>query len=216
MGKLVCPHCGDSTAPVPFVFKAEILFKESRLAPVIPTYPYMEGTAKAVTPYMSDQPTYGVIVCQSCKEHFVAEKKAGEWSAVYPIQHKTVATEIPEPIRGELEEANLCFAVGAYRACVSMCETALEAIWQDKKVSGLKELRDNGIISDNLFKRADQVRRWANVVKHQLIHEAVTREEAEQLLSYLEQILDTVYVEEKQLSDLTQKLKQVESKPKAP
>jgi hypothetical protein len=215
MGKLICPHCGDATAPTAFSFHAAVTVKNTALAPIMPTYPYEEGTAHAITVPEHDQPTYGIMVCQSCGKHFVAEKEADEWVAVYPIKHKPVAKEILEPVKSEFEEANLCFAIGAYKACISMCMTALEAAWKDKKVSSLKELKDNGTISENLFRRADQVRRWANVVKHQLIHEVVTREEAEQLISYLEQILDAVYVEEKRFSDLTQKLGQIE-KPTKP
>jgi hypothetical protein len=215
MSKLICPHCGDATAPVPFSFKAQIVFEDRALAHAVPTYPYHEGTAEAITITEGGQPTYGIIVCQGCARLFVAKKEDSGWLAVYPIQHKPVAEEIPEPIRSEFEEANLCFAIRAYKACISMCMTALEAAWKDKKVSSLKELKDNGNISENLFERADQVRRWANVVKHQLIHEVVTREEAEQLISYLEQILDAVYVEEKRFFDLTQKLGQIE-KPAKP
>jgi len=207
MGKLICPHCGAFTAPTPVAFEAKVTYRLSSGQ----VY-HREGVAEAITRDVHGQPTYGIMTCQSCNKWFVAEKVRREWSTVYPIQHKPVAEEIPEAIRSEFDEANLCFAIGAYRACISMCMTALEATWQDKKVSSLKELRDNGTISENLFRRADQVRRWANVVKHQLVHEVVTREEAEQLLSYLEQILDSVYVEEKRLSDLTQKLGQVKKR----
>jgi hypothetical protein len=215
MGKLICPHCGDSTAPIPYYFQATVVLNNKALAAFVEGYPYVEGLTQAITKPEPRQPTYGIIVCQSCGELFVARKENSGWLAVYPIQHKHIAEEIPEPIKSEFEEANLCFAIGAYKACISMCMTALQATWQDKKVSNLKELRDNGTISENLFRRADQVRRWANVVKHQLIHEVVKREEAEQLLSYLEQILDAVYVEEKRFSDLTQKLGQIE-KPMKP
>lgn len=215
MGKLICPHCGDATAPIPFHFKATVVLDDTRLAAFVRGYPYVEGLTQAITIPDTDQATYGIIVCQSCGDLFVAKKENSGWLAVYPVQHKPVAEDIPEPIRSEFEEANLCFAIGAYKACISMCMTTLEATWQDKKVSSLNELKDNGTISENLFKRADQVRRWANVVKHQLIHEVVTKEEADQLLSYLEQILDAVYIEEKRFSDLTQRLRQIE-KPTKP
>lgn len=170
-----------------------------------------QGQAMAVTPEEIGPPTYGIMTCQACGGRFVAEEHYSEgWQAVYPIQRKAVSQDIPEPIRSEFDEANLCFAVEAYRACISICETALEAMWREQKVCSLKELKDKGIISERLYRQADQVRRWANVAKHELIHEAVAPEEAEQLLSYLEQIFHEVYVEEKQLSDLSEKLKRVE------
>ncbi len=209
MGELVCPRCGKYTAPKPATFPAQMTIRSGG------SFRYERGTANAVTPDGEGWPAYGIMVCQACEDCFVAEKDYyNKWIAVYPLQHKPVARELPEPMKSELEEASLCFTIGAYRASVLMCETALEAIWHEQQVSGLKELRDKGTISEKLYKQANQVRRWANVAKHQLIHEVVKREEAEQLLSYVEQILSAVYVEEKRLSDLTEKLEQVEKKPK--
>jgi len=180
------------------------------LATFVSTYPYHEGTVAAVTPTRFDQPTYGIMVCQSCEEHFVAEKEHDEWSAVYPIQHKPVAEEIPEPIHSEFEEANLCFAIGAYRACVSMCMTALEALWQQQNASGLNDLKKEGTISSRLFDQATEIRLWAGIVKHELIHETVTKEETEELLTYLEEILYDVYVRPARSAALAKKRKQVE------
>jgi len=190
MGKLICPLCGVYTS------FALARTSEVGIGPQITDYPGL--------------PNYAILTCQACENRFIAEKVKGEWLAVYPLPHKLANEYIPEPIRSEFEEANLCFTVRAYRASVSMCSAALEAMWREQGVSGLKELREKGIISKKLFKQADQVRRWANVAKHEPIHEAVTSEEAEQLLSYLEKILDDVYVEEKQLSSLIEKLERVE------
>ena len=190
MGKLICPLCG--------VYTSFALARSSEvdIGPQITDYPGL--------------PNYAILSCQACENRFVAEKVKNEWLAVFPLPHKQINEYIPEPIRSEFEEANLCFTVRAFRASVSMCSAALEAMWREQGVSGLKELKEKGIISKKLFKQADQVRRWANVAKHEPIHEAVTSEEVEQLLSYLEKILDDVYIEEKQLSILIEKLERVE------
>jgi hypothetical protein len=209
MRKLICPHCGDATAPVPFSFKAKIVFEDRALAHAVPTYPYHEGTAEAITIPIDDQRTYGIIICQSCGRHFVAEKEAAGWLAVYPIQHKYVAKEIPEPIRSEFEEANLCFAIGAYKACIAICMVALESLWQQQNASGLSDLKDKGVISSRLFDQANEVRHWAGLVKHQLIHETATSEETEELLTYLEEILHDVYVRPARLGALGKKREQV-------
>jgi len=209
MGKLICPHCGDSTAPIPFTFKAQIRFKASSLAPFIPTYPYMEGTAEAVMPWEAGSPIYAIIVCQSCRKRFVAQETADEWSAVYPIQHKPVAKEIPEPIHSEFGEASLCFAIEAYKACISMCMMALESLWREQNASNLDDLKEKGVISQRLFDQANEIRHWAGVVKHELIHETVTKEETEQLLTYLEEILHDVYVRPARSAALAEKLEQI-------
>jgi len=208
MGKLICPHCGTSTSPEPHVFTARVLLKGG--VSEYYDFKYREGTASAITPYISGYPVYGVIVCQACGKHFVAEKKHTEWSSVHPIQHKPVAEEIPEPIRSEFEEANLCFAIGAYKACVSMCMMALEALWQEQNASSLNDLKGKGIISQRLFDQATEIRLWAGIVKHELIHETVTKEETEELLTYLEEILDDVYVRPARSAALAKKRKQIE------
>lgn len=210
MGKLICPRCGDATAPTPLVFKAKVLLEQRNLALLLPSYPYMEGMSEAVTYDDYGEPMCGIMACQSCQRWFVAEMVEGEWSAVYPIQHKPVAEKIPPPIHSEFEEANLCFAIGAYKACVSMCVTALEALWQEQNASGLNDLKGKGIISQRLFDQATEIRLWADIVKHELIHETVTKEETQELLTYLEEILHYVNVRPARSAALAKKREQVE------
>ena len=210
MGQLVCPRCGAFTSPTLAWFEAEVTVGISGGLAT------RQGKAMAVTTGKVDQPTYGVMVCQACEKRFLAEQDDyGRWSAVYPILSKPASEDIPEPIKSELEEAYLCFAVGAYRACLSMCETALEAVWRERKVSGLNDLRDKGIISLQLFERATEVRLWGNVAKHEPVPDAVQREDAEQLLTYLEALLDTVYIQPKKLSRLSQKREKIEKTKKS-
>lgn len=203
MGKLICPHCGDSTSPTPYIFRASVNVD------TILSSRYEVGTAEAVMPSGSGSPIYAIIVCQSCKKRFVAQETADWWSAVYPIRHKPVAREIPDPIYSDFGEANLCFATGAHKACIAMCMTALEALWQKQNASGLNDLRDKGIISPRLFDQATEIRLWAGIVKHELIHETVTKEEVEELLTYLEEILHDVYVRPAHSAALAKKRKQV-------
>ena len=69
----------------------------------------------------------------------------------------------------------------------------------------VKELKEKGAISDVLYRQADQVRLWGNMVGHEDISEAITKEDCEQLLTYLEALLDAVYVQPIRLSALTHK-----------
>ena len=170
---------------------------------------------RAVVPfkYEYDAESYAILVCQACMEYFVAKREKfaeeDEWSAVYPIEHKPVAEEIPEPIRSEFEEANLCFAIGGNKACISMCMTALEALWREQNASNLDDLKKKGIISQRLFDQAREIRLWAGIVKHELIHETITKEETEELLTYLEEMLHDVYVRPARSAALAEKRKQV-------
>jgi len=216
--KLVCPLCGVCTSFSPLLLKG----RGFRLEQIHRDEVYYWDVALTATTNMPemDSPVgdfhYAILACQACGCWFVAKKKAygGEnWSAVYPIPHKPVAPEIPEPIKSEFEEAYLCFAVGAHRGCLLVCRTALIDMQRGQNVSNLVELKDKGIISDQLFKQANQVRRWANVIGHEDVPpEAIEKEDCEQLLTYVEALLDAVYVQPKRLSDLTQKLKQLKEK----
>jgi hypothetical protein len=159
-------------------------------------------------------PCYAILTCQACSSWFVAArpKYGREWSAVYPIHHKPVTKEIPEPIKGEFEEANLCFAVEAYIACLLVCRTVLIALQREQGVTSLKELKDKGTISNLLYGQADQVRLWANMIGHEDVPEAITKEDSEQLLTYLEALLNAIYVEPKRLIEMAQKHKQLKKK----
>ena len=205
MGKLVCPICGAFTSAEPAEFGARVKIERSS------GLRFELGTAIAAAYDENRKVTHGILDCQACGRRFVGIKDTGssEWSAVYPIAAKDVGPEIPEPIRGELKEAYLCFAVGAYRGCVSMCETALEALWRKQKASGLLDLKEKGIISPQLYEQGDEVRLWGNVAKHELVPDVVEKEDAEQLLTYLDAILNAVYVEPERLSRLTQKREQL-------
>ena len=207
MAGLMCPSCGRATSPEVERFDATVVLNYGD-----GKYSHRSGVAEAVVPPRTDQLSYAVIVCQACGERLVAARlyDYGEWKAVYPIAHRTVANEIPEPMKSEFEEAHLCFAVGACRACAAVCEIALEAVWKDKKVSRLNDLRDAGVISPALFEQATEVRLWANVAKHELIQEAVDQEDAEQLLGYMEDILEAVYVQPARLAALSKKRKKLE------
>jgi hypothetical protein len=202
MAKLVCPLCGTFTAPIPSWFKATV--SRTVYAFPGPAVSSEDGWAQAVTVSEAGQPTYSVIVCQACGKRFLAELKGNEWSAVYPIAYKAVAKEIPEPMRSEFEEACLCFAVGAHKGCLLMCRTTLIALQREQKVSSLGDLKDKGTISDRLFRQADQVRLWANMVGHEDIPK-----DSEQLLAYVEVLLDDVYVKPARLAALSQKREQL-------
>jgi len=212
-GKLVCPLCGVPTPLLPLELKGMGMLLEIYRSSDVH---YREVALKAVidTHYMdmeSHDTCYAILTCAACSGWFVAGKQpyGEEWLAVYPIPHKPVAEEIPEPIHSEFDEASLCFAIGAYKACVSMCMTVLEALWQQQNASGLNDLEGKGIISSRLFDQATEIRLWAGIVKHKLIHELVTKEETEELLTYLEEILHDVYVRPARLAALAEKREQL-------
>ena len=213
MAGLVCPLCDAYTAFTPAEVRLpEHISEEPAYIPAI-----VRETGDGL-PFVRARPqkgidTYAIVRCQGCGGLFVAQEEAREqWIAVYPIPHKAAPNEVPEPAKSEFEEASLCFAVGAYRACISMCQIAVEHVWHEQGVSGLSELKDKGIIPPRLFDRANEVRLWGNLEKHQLFVEPVSSEDSEQLVGYVQIILNEVYVEPKRLDRLTKKRKELGKK----
>ena len=202
--KFVCPYCGVYTGFDPIIIKGEAYPEEPSTDE---RSVYGKVRMRAVTSPEPGEKDYAVLKCIACDKRFVAEEDHGRWSAVYPIPHTPVDTKIPQSLRSDLEEAELCFAIGAHKACVEMCATVVEGTWKDQQVTSLKELEERDIISMREFKQADQVRRWANVLKHVSILEPVAREEAEQLLGYLREIPHSIYVKVKKFNDLTERLR---------
>lgn len=208
--KLICPHCNVATSfyPVRITGLGE-LTEESLVTRVVRKNVQLEAYTRAPSP-REPGVNYAILECQACSKFFIAKgtKYPDEgWSAVYPIPHTPVDAEIPRLIRVDLEEAELCFAVRAYKACVQICATVVDATWKDQQVTSLKELEERGSISNREFKQADQVRRWGNVLKHVPILEPVETEEAEQLLGYVREILHSIYVKDKKFKDLASRLR---------
>jgi hypothetical protein len=211
VSRLKCPNCGTPAAFTPiYLTRGEI-------------FDYVTGTQEAarhphVVPAVMPQSwrgvEYAILCCQDCKNLFVVKDliDGKGWRAVYPIPHKPVSDKIPPPVKDEFEEANLCFAIGAYRACAAMCQRTLESLCQNKKVSGLNQLRDDGIISSRLFDRATEIRLWAGIVKHKPIAESVSKDDAEELLTYLDDILNHVYVEPAHYKARKKKREEIENK----
>ena len=202
MSKMVCPLCGVFTTFSPvFVCGKGIVTRQSTPSTVI--WDIVKLCANTESEYMAGEELHGqpfhyaIVECPNCKKWFVAQKKIyprGDWSAVYPIPHTPVANEIPEPIKSEFEEARLCFVVGAYRACVAMCQIAMESTWRQQEASGLEELEERGIISRRLRDRANEIRLWAGMVKHKPIQEKVELQDADDILNYLNDVLDDIYL----------------------
>ncbi|MDP2720153.1 MAG: hypothetical protein Q8P44_10095 [Dehalococcoidia bacterium] len=210
MGAILCPHCGVKTSLEPV-----LIVSDKALFPDKSTNNHsFFGKAVIAAIKDADYPhttSYGIFECKSCNQRFVGKKvkyEDPEWLAVYPVSNKQVAEEIPEPINREFKEARLCLAVGAYIGCLMVSRTVLISLQREKKVGSLKELADKGIISNFLFQQADEVRLWANMVGHDNIPDVLERGDCEQLLVYMEALLNAVYVEPKRFSKLTQKRKE--------
>ena len=218
MSQLICPHCGAYTAFNPVYIKGRgIIKKASNSSKTI----YDEVSIHSVISANFSGKGYAIIDCLACEERFVAETASSfgdideadqlDWSVVYPIRHITVASEIPQPIKEVFEEASLCFSVGAYKGCLLMCRTALVALQREQNVTGLQQLKDNGSISLRLHNQADEIRLWANMIAHEDVPDPVSEEDCKELLTYMEMLLESIYVQPKRLEALTTQRKKLKN-----
>ena len=211
MGNILCSICNTATSLNPVLIEDDHAFMPDRSSEEQRVYEkaVVFGIKEAKYPY---KVSYGIFECKSCDARFVAKKEEyTDWVAVYPLPHKPVADEIPEPVKSQFEEAQLCFAIDAVLGCLLVCRTALIAVQRNKGVANLKELREKGLISNTLYEQADEVRIWANIVGHEDIPDKVVKDDCEQLLAYMEALLYAIYVEPKRLADLSQKRKQLKN-----
>ena len=155
---------------------------------------------------------YAICECQECGRLYIAAKQYGyfgDWRAAYPLPIREIVGEAPEDVRHAFEDALKCLAVEAYGGCLLMCRTTIIRLLRDKKAAGLKELLDKEVISGMLYGhygQSDEVRLWANMIGHEDFSlESVTPEAVEELIGYVEALLDATYAEPLRLQGLKQK-----------
>ncbi len=208
---IVCPHCSSATSLSSVLIEDEWAYIPERSSD---KQPYHEKAVVRAVKFAEYPHTidYGLYECQACHEHFLARRQdyvdGGQWVAVYPIPHAHLDEAVPQAIRNQIEEAQLCFSVGAYTGCLLVCRTALIAVLRDNSVTNLKELNEKGAISTLLYQQSDEVRLWANMFGHEDVPASIPPDDCEQLLAYLGALLNTVYVEPKRLAELAEKRKQ--------
>ena len=90
----------------------------------------------------------------------------------YPYGHR-LADNIDEVLRGDLQEAGNCLAVGAGSACAVMCRRVVERLAGSLGVEPqatlhltLQKLQQEGRIDDTLHAAPSEIKAWGNVGAH--------------------------------------------------
>lgn len=136
--------------------------------------------------------------CNLCSNPvLVGEVNGVIWPHPLPTQ---TAAEIPEAIRGNLDEAKMCNSVSAWRASVTMCRRAIQMACIDKGaspadnlVSQINSLKSSGIITQDIHEWATVVRWVGNDGAHPGGNEP-DAEDAASMLDLAEQFLHVLYV----------------------
>lgn len=110
----------------------------------------------------------------------------------------SIAFKAPRQVEVSLREARLTAAAGAWLATGVMIRRTLEAMARDFKpdaktlFDGLKAMRAQGVISDELLEWGDHLRFIGNLSAHPT-EESVTREDASDAMEFLDAILEIIY-----------------------
>lgn len=148
---------------------------------------------------------YEIGECNACDFFMLVERVAGIMEKIYPNPlPEPVDDRIPEPIRKDFEEANLCYSVNAYRAAAAMARRALQSICLDKGANEKDHLYQqiDWLFSQRIITK--DLKEWANEVRHVGNDGAhpkkleddipVTSEDAKDILDLLKQFSQVLYV----------------------
>lgn len=107
--------------------------------------------------------------------------------------------DVPRHIASAASEATLCLSVNAYRAVGALARAVIEATAKDKGAKGndlaqkIDALRRADHIRTHTQQQAHEVRQFGNEMAHGDFVEPVTKEEAEEVLQLMVEVLDEVY-----------------------
>jgi len=116
----------------------------------------------------------GEVKCRHCEAFMLIELINGQLKDSPTLIDKKVINipDVPENINDDLREAQVCFNVSAYKACVVMCRRAIEQICDDKDAQGkslfdkIEFLLKQNIISQDIYSIFTQIRRFGNYGAH--------------------------------------------------
>lgn len=194
---LVCPHCElPATADV----RGSVEWSG-----------YMPDRSDPVGP----PEEYRLLQCQVCGQPILQGRQDfgdgdEEFTVVYPAQ-RHLSMAIPEPLRDEWREAEACFRAKAYTACAVMVRRVTEGVCSENGVdartlvTGVRQMRDRGIIDGTLADWADALRVLGNRGAH-YTGTPIARQDAEDALAFAEALLDHMYVLKRKFASMQRRL----------
>jgi len=120
----------------------------------------------------------------------------------YPKRVPIMDKSVPSEVARDYVEAIKCFDVGANRGSVVMCRRSLQSsviergAKKGRLVDQIDELHDNQIITKDIRDWAHEIRLTGNIGAHPDEDglEDVTPDDAEELLKFMEEYLNYVYI----------------------
>jgi Domain of unknown function (DUF4145) len=175
-----CPKCERDRHLKPH---GEYFHRDDESEPIV-RYTF-GGCATCGTPFVVEQTDYG--------GGFDGE----ESSIVYPEDDGSVKATLPPVVRASYDAARGCQVAKQWMPAAVMVGRTLEAVCHDQgsqktMAADLKDLRDQGKISEELWQSSEQLRFLRNIGAHPS-SDPITREDAEDSMNLLQAILETLY-----------------------
>jgi hypothetical protein len=154
-----------------------------------------------------DSETYKLLKCPKCNnpiltvqksEIFANEIELGTPRQLYPTGDFHLNPAIPEQLRNALQESVQCFRGGANTATAVMCRRTIEGFCTLKGIktrnlaTSIEKLKETGIINEQLFEWANELRLSGNEAAHN-IESTFTSTDARDILDFTIAILDFSY-----------------------
>jgi hypothetical protein len=107
--------------------------------------------------------------------------------------------DVPEHIASAASEAHTCFSAQAYRGAIILARAVVEATAKDKGATTgtlaakIQKLYDDKHVRELIKDTADEIRHMGNDMAHGDFVDPVSKEEAEDVLEFMAEVLDEVY-----------------------
>ena len=172
---------------------------------------------------ISDELAYLIVRCPTkyCKLSFIVYDRLNrEVRRVFPkpeTNAKDYHSSIPERIREDFAEARRCSYADAYKGVVVMCRRIAQqvvmdkitdkTVWDKKLKEQIKALFENGFITKSLNDALHEVRHFGNFGAHPRDDglDDITHEDAETVISLIDDLLVDLYVRPHKTAQLTNK-----------
>lgn len=146
---------------------------------------------------------YHFCVCSVCSKFFTIiyehelQSELYGFILEYPIDKRHIEFNLPEIVKDSYKEAVKCEKAGAFLATAVMVGRALEAIIKEKTNKrgihdGLGKLKEDGIISKEIFDWSNELRILRNIGAH-AEQKQISKVDAEEALDFLQAILEILY-----------------------
>jgi hypothetical protein len=159
-----------------------------------------------------DPHQWTAAMCTSCRSPFVLyqEREYNDWGThtqEYPAADRQLPQSVPQAIRTDFAEAQRCMRARSYTGGAIMARRVVENIRKEqgyrkgKLFTALKSMKDDGVIDDRLYEWADTAREVGNEGAHDTT--PVSREDAQEVLLFVEALVDYLYVFRKRYAQFT-------------